>query len=119
MSGKYPVSWKAASEGLVSSRVASHIGINAVIALYIFPLWRKLRLRFLLIIGISALLGFISNSAQRVVEWMPGSQAASKVIWYASSTVALVDMVLYGIGIMGMMRYLRSRATHPATAAEA
>ena len=95
----------------------AHIGINAVIALYIFPLWRKLRLRFLLILGVSALLGFIAGSAMRVVEWMPVSQAANKVIWYTSTCVTIVDMLLYGAGILGMMRYLRlSRA--PATAAQ-
>ena len=93
----------------------AYIGINAVIALYIFPLWRKLRLGFLLILGISALLGFITDSAMRVVEWMHGSLATSKIIWYASTGIKIVDMLLYGTGILGMMRYLRSRASRPET----
>jgi predicted transporter len=98
--------------------VIAQIGTNAVIALCVFGLWRKVRETFLLIFGMNALLGLCTGLAAYFIKWYPLSDQQNKVIWSVSSITTIIDMILYAIAIIGMVRYLRRSESRADAARE-
>ena len=95
--------------------VASVMGLvlSAGIAAFVFPLWRRYRLRFLLVFGFSALLDIFIILIDLV--WLGRLSeeyaSAAKVI----QSLHIISTLIFGIGLLLLVRFVRSASiTGPA-----
>ncbi len=100
------------AESLASLEFLVQVTTNVSVAFYVFPMWRQRRLRFFLILGFSALLGIFTTVASWTVGRNPMSEQDYYWFWCATTLLGAVDLILYGLGIILMVRYFQS--TPPA-----
>ena len=88
--------------------VASVMGLvlSAAIAVFVFPLWRRYRLRFLLVFGFSALLDIFIILMDFVSLGRSSAEYASAAKMIQS--LHIISMLIFGIGLLLLVRFVRS-----------
>jgi hypothetical protein len=85
------------------------MAVNAIVAICLLPMWRKRRHTFLLVLGISAIVGLITGAVSEVLERVPMSPQEHLALWQMNAVLGMTDMILYACGIVGMVRHLRAQ----------
>lgn len=80
---------------------------NVAVAYYVFPMWRKLRLRFLLVFGLAALLNVFVNFIALVLLRQP-PDIHFEWCWQATRFLWIVDLILFPIAILMMVRHFNT-----------
>ena len=83
--------------------------VNAIVAICLLPMWRQRKHTFLLVLGISAIVGLITGTASEVLERVPMSPQEHLALWQINAVLGMTDMILYACGIVGMVRHLRAQ----------
>ena len=88
--------------------VASVMGlvVSAAIAAFVFPLWRRYRLRFLLVFGFAALLDIFIILMDFVSLGRTSAEYASAAKMIQS--LHIISMLIFGIGLLLLVRFVRS-----------
>jgi hypothetical protein len=89
--------------------------VNAIVAIYLLPMWHQRKHTFLLVLGTSAIVGLIAGVASQILEHVPMKELDYLALWQVNAVLGLTDMVLYAAGIVGMIRHLRA---HPVAAVD-
>ncbi|MEQ1853734.1 MAG: hypothetical protein ABMA01_19330 [Chthoniobacteraceae bacterium] len=91
----------------------AQVAMNVAVAFYVFPMWRQRRLSFLLILGMAALIDLYIVVADWIINHQRMPQNDFYWCWCAARLLSVADYILYGTGIILMVRHLRS--TPPVT----
>lgn len=80
--------------------------LSVAIAAFVFPLWRRYRLRFLLIFGFSALFDIFTTLVEFAALGLPDADygVASKVI----QILHIIGILIVGVGFLLLVRHVRS-----------
>jgi hypothetical protein len=89
--------------------------VNAMVAICLLPMWHRRRHAFLLVLGISAVLGLLTGVASQILEHVPMSEPEFLALWQVNSVLGMTDMVLYAVGILGMVRQFRTQPVAAST----
>ncbi len=96
------------AESLAYCSFLAQVTANVLVAVYVFPLWRKRRLRFFALFGLSALIGaFIA-----VANWTFGRQPMSEQdrywFWCATHILSIADYALITAAFVLMVRHFQT-----------
>lgn len=84
------------------------VAANVAVAFYVLTLWRQHRLRFLLVFGVSALLGIFTGVADQLLVKTPMADDVYVRLWCAIGLLRIIDLVLYAGSVVLMVRHLQS-----------
>lgn len=101
------------AEALQFLLFAVAIAANVAVAFYVMPMWRQRRLRFFAILGCSALLGIFVALADRFLNHTPMSVEQYYWLWCATVFLNIVDLVLYAVGVILMIRHFQNTTAPP------
>jgi predicted ABC-type exoprotein transport system permease subunit len=96
------------AESLVYFAFVVQVASNVAVAFYVFPMWRERSLRFFPILGCSAILGAFTTVANWTWSRQPMSQADYYWFWCGVQVLGIVDLVLYSVGVVLMVRHFQS-----------
>jgi hypothetical protein len=83
------------------------LAVNVVVVIYVFPMWKQGRQRFFAFFGWSGMLGIFTTVAARFLGSVPMDPSQYYYIWCGIAILGIADLVLYGFGIIELVRHFR------------
>ena len=88
----------------------AQVAINVAVAFYVFPMWRQRRLSFLLILGFAALIDLYLIVSHWIYNHQKMPPSDYYQFWCAAQILTIAEYILYGTGVVLMVRHFRSAA---------